>query len=160
MAIALYLGGSVLILVGLIGAILPALPGIPLIYGGIWLIAAVDGYRHVGRWWLISIAAVGCVGLAMDLLAAALGAKRAGASRRAFWGAMIGTLIGLFFGIVGLLVGPFLGALIGELSSGSSVTRSAHIGLSSWIGPILGTLVKLVASFAMVAMLATAWLTS
>jgi uncharacterized protein YqgC (DUF456 family) len=160
MAIALYLGGSVLILVGLIGAILPALPGIPLIYGGIWLIAAVDGYRHVGRWWLISIAAVGCVGLAMDLLAAALGAKRAGASRRAFWGAMIGTLIGLFFGIVGLLVGPFLGALIGELSSGSSVTRSAHIGLSSWIGLILGTLVKLVASFAMVAMLATAWLTS
>jgi uncharacterized protein YqgC (DUF456 family) len=157
MDIALYLGGSVLILVGLVGAILPAVPGIPLIFGGIWLIAAVDDYRHVGRWWLISIAVIGCVGLVMDLLAAALGAKRVGASRQAVIGALIGTLAGLFFGILGLLVGPFLGALAGELTSGSSLTRSTNVGLGTWVGLIFGTLVKLVASLTMVAMLATAW---
>jgi uncharacterized protein YqgC (DUF456 family) len=157
MDIALYLGASLLILAGLAGAILPALPGIPLIFAGIWLIAAVDGYRHLGRWWLISIAAIGCVGLATDLLAGALGAKRVGASRRAISGAVIGTLVGLFFGIFGLLIGPFLGALVGELASGSSVTRSADVGISTWIGLIFGTLVKLVASLTMVAMLAAAW---
>jgi uncharacterized protein len=157
MHIALYVGASILILTGLVCAVLPALPGIPLIFAGIWLVAAGDGYRHLGKWWLICIAATGCVGLATDLLAAALGAKRVGASGYAMWGTVIGTVVGLFFGLVGLFGGPFLGALVGELASGSSVARSADVGLGTWIGLIFGTLVKLVASFMMVAMLATAW---
>jgi uncharacterized protein YqgC (DUF456 family) len=160
MHVALYLGALVLILMGLVAAILPALPGIPLIFAGIWLIAAVDGFRHLGKWWLIGIAAIGCAGVVTDFLAAALGAKRMGASRQAILGAVIGTVIGLFFGIVGLFVGPFLGALAGELASGSSVTRAGDVGLSTWMGLIFGTLVKLVASLMMVAALATAWYTA
>jgi len=155
--IALYLGASVLILAGLVCAILPALPGIPLILAGIWVIAATDDYRHLGKWWLICIGATGCVGLTADFLAAALGAKRVGASSRAIWGAVIGTVVGLFFGLVGLFVGPFLGALLGELASGISVIRSANVGLSTWIGLIFGALVKLVTSLMMIAMLAAAW---
>jgi uncharacterized protein len=158
MVIALYLGALVLIVVGLVGAILPALPGIPLIFAGIWMIAAADGYRHLGKWWLISIAAVGCVGLASDLLGAAFGAKRVGASRLAIVGAIIGMVIGIFFGVIGLLVGPFLGALAGELASGKTLSRSAHVGVSTWIGLLFGALMKLVTSFMMIAMLATAWL--
>jgi RNA polymerase sigma factor (sigma-70 family) len=134
-----------------------ALPGIPLIFAGIRLVAAGDDYRHLGRWWLIAIGAIGCLGVAADLLAAALGAKRVNASKRAIWGAVIGTVVGLFFGIVGVLVGPFFGAVVGELASGSSVTRSADVGLGTWIGLIFGMLVKLIASFMMVAMLLTAW---
>ena len=154
---ALYLG-SALILGGLVCAVLPAFPGIPLIFVGIWLVAAGDDYRHLGKWWLIGIAAIGCVGWTTDFLAAALGAKRVGASSQAIWGVVLGTVVGLFFGVVGVLVGPFFGAVVGELASGSSVARSTHVGLSTWIGLIFGTLVKLIASFAMVAMLATAWL--
>lgn len=160
MDIALYLGAMVLIVVGLAGAILPALPGIPLIFAGIWLIAAADGFRHLGKWWLTCIAVIGCAGVATDFLAAALGAKRVGASRQAIWGAVVGTVIGLFFGIFGLFMGPFLGALAGELASGSSVTRAGDVGFGTWIGVILGTLVKLVASFMMIAALATAWYTA
>jgi len=160
MDIALYLGALALILAGLVCAILPALPGIPLIFAGIWLIAAVDGFRHLGKWWLLCIAAIGCVGVVTDLFAAVLGAKRVGASRQAISGAVIGTVIGLFFGIVGVIIGPFLGALAGELASGSSVVRAGDVGLGTWIGLILGTLVKLVASCMMVAALATAWLTA
>jgi uncharacterized protein len=156
---ALSLLALVLILSGLACALFPALPGIPLIFTGIWLIAAGDAYRHLGRWWLIGIAAVGCAGLTIDFLAAALGAKRVGASQLAVWGALIGTVVGLFFGLPGILLGPFLGAVLGELASGSSVTRSANVGMGTWIGLIFGTLVKLVTSFMMVAMLATAWLT-
>ena len=74
-----------LIAVGLAGAIVPTLPGIPLIFGGLWLIARVDHYHHLGRWWLVGIAGVGAVGMALDLLAGALGAKRVGASNQAVW---------------------------------------------------------------------------
>jgi uncharacterized protein len=135
---------AALMVVGLVGAIVPALPGIPLIFAGVWLIAGVDGYRHIGLGWLLGIAAVGAVGFVVDLLAGALGAKRMGASPQAAWGALIGTMIGLFFGIPGLLFGPFLGAVLGELSAGSSVLRSAHAGVSAWMGLIFGTIIKLV----------------
>jgi uncharacterized protein YqgC (DUF456 family) len=148
---------AAVIVVGLVGAIVPVLPGIPLIFAGIWIIAGVDGYRHLGLGWLLGIAAVGAVGLVVDLLAGALGAKRMGASSQAVWGALIGTVIGLFFGIPGLLIGPFLGAVLGELSAGNSVLRSAHAGLSAWVGLVFGTIIKLVASLMMVALFGAGW---
>jgi uncharacterized protein len=95
MNILLYVIAAVLIVVGLAGAIVPVLPGIPLIFGGIWLIASVDRYHHVGLGWLLGIASVGAVGLTLDLLAGALGAMRVGASKQAVWGALAGTVIGL-----------------------------------------------------------------
>jgi uncharacterized protein YqgC (DUF456 family) len=148
---------AAVIVVGLVGAIVPVLPGIPLIFAGIWLIAGVDGYRHLGLGWLLGIAAVGAVGLVVDLLAGALGAKRMGASPQAVWGALIGTLIGLFFGIPGLLIGPFVGAVLGELSAGNSVLRSAHAGVSAWVGLMFGTIIKLVSSLMMVALFGAGW---
>jgi uncharacterized protein len=132
-------------------------PGIPLIFGGIWLIAGVDHYRHLGLWWLLSIALLGLVGLLMDLVAGALGAKRVGASRRAIWGALLGTLIGIFFGIPGLVLGPFLGAVLGELADGNSVLRSAHVGVGTWIGLVFGAIIKLVVSMTMVSLFGAAW---
>jgi uncharacterized protein len=149
--------GAMVIVVGLIGAMVPVLPGIPLIFAGIWLIAGVDGYRHLGLGWLFGIAAVGAVGIAVDLLAGALGAKRMGASSQAVWGALVGTVIGLFFGIPGLLFGPFFGAVLGELSAGNSVLRSAHAGLGAWAGLIFGTIIKLVSSLMMVALFGAGW---
>jgi uncharacterized protein len=153
----LYVTAATLIVTGLVGAIVPALPGIPLIFGGIWLIAHVDQYRHLGLWWLVGIALVGAVGLTMDLVAGALGAKRVGASRRAVWGALLGTVVGLFFGLPGLLLGPFFGAVLGELAAGNSVLRSTHVGASASIGLIFGTLIKLVASLTMVALFGSGW---
>jgi uncharacterized protein YqgC (DUF456 family) len=154
---ALNIIGALLIAVGLVGAVVPLLPGIPLIFGGIWLIAAIDHYQHLGVGWLIAIAAVGAAGLLMDLIAGALGAKRVGASSRAVWGTLLGTVAGLFFGLPGLLLGPFAGALLGELAAGNSVLRSAHVGVSTWVGLIFGTLIKLVVSVMMVAMFGAAW---
>lgn len=150
MEIALYILAALLILGGLAGNILPALPGIPMIFGGIWLVAAVDSYERLGLWWLLIIGALGIVGIVMDFVAGALGAKRVGASKLALWGAAIGTIVGMFFGIAGLILGPFIGALIGELMSGNSVLRSAHVGVGTWIGLLFGTLVKLVISFVMI----------
>jgi uncharacterized protein YqgC (DUF456 family) len=155
---ALYLLAALLLIAGLAGSLLPALPGIPLIFGGIWLAAAVDGYRHLGVWWLTGLAVLGCVGVAVDFVAGTLGAKKVGASRQALWGAAIGTLAGLFFGLPGLLLGPFVGALLGELSAGNSVLRSAHVGVGTWLGLLFGTLIKLVVSCMMIGMFGLAML--
>jgi uncharacterized protein YqgC (DUF456 family) len=157
MHIFLNVFAAAIILVGLVGAIVPVLPGIPLIFAGIWLIAGVDGYRHLGLGWLLGIAAVAAVGLVVDLLGGALGAKRVGASPQAVWGALIGTVIGLFFGIPGLLLGPFFGAVLGELSAGNSVLRSAHAGISAWMGLMFGAIIKLVSSLMMVALFGAGW---
>jgi uncharacterized protein YqgC (DUF456 family) len=146
-----------LIALGLAGAIIPTVPGIPMIFIGIWLIAGIDHYHHLGYGWLICIAAVGAVGLTIDLLAGALGVKRVGASKQAVLGALFGTVVGLFFGLPGLLLGPFLGAVLGELAAGSGVLRSTNVGVSAWLGLIFGTIVKLVSSVMMVAILAAAW---
>jgi uncharacterized protein YqgC (DUF456 family) len=153
----LYLIAGCVIALGVAAALLPALPGIPLVFGGIWMIAAADRYQHLGLAWLLGIAFVGAIGLGLDLLAGAFGAKRAGASPRAIFGALLGTVVGLFFGLPGLLLGPFLGAVAGELSAGRSLQRSAHVGIGTWIGMIFGSIMKLVASVTMVAMLGAAW---
>jgi uncharacterized protein YqgC (DUF456 family) len=157
MNIPLYIAGAALMAVGLAGAIVPALPGIPLIMGGIWLIAGVDGYRHLGQGWLLSIGLVGAIGLTLDLLAGALGAKRAGASKQAVWGALAGTVIGLFLGLPGLLLGPFFGAVVGELTAGNSILRSTHVGVGAWLGLIFGTIIKLASSVMMVALFGAGW---
>ena len=152
--ITLYVLAALLMLVGLAGAVLPALPGIPLIFGGIWLAAAVDGYRHLGWWWLFGIALLGALGMTIDFVAGMLGAKRVGAGRQALWGAVLGTFVGMFFGVPGLLLGPFVGALLGELLAGQSVLRSTHVGVGTWLGLLFGTLAKLVVSFAMLGLFA------
>jgi uncharacterized protein len=156
--IALYILAALLIIGGLAGNILPALPGIPMIFGGIWLVAAVDRYRHLGTWWLVIIAILGAVGVLLDFVSASLGAKRVGASQRAIWGAGLGTVVGMFFGLAGLIAGPFVGALAGELASGNSVLRSAHVGLATWLGLLFGTFVKLVISFVMIGLFGFAML--
>ena len=157
MATALNILAIALILVGLACAILPVIPGIPIMFIGIWMLAAVDGYRHLGVGWLSGIGAIGVAGIVLDLLAGVLGAKRVNASRQALWGAFIGTLIGLFLGIPGLLLGPFLGAVLGELAAGNSALRSTEVGVGAWIGLIFGTLMKVVASVTMAALTAAGW---
>jgi uncharacterized protein YqgC (DUF456 family) len=156
--IVLYILAAVLVLAGLAGAILPVLPGVPLIFGGLWLAAWVDGYQHAGLWTLLAIAVLGALAMLLDFVAGMLGAKRVGASGAAVWGALLGTVVGIFFGLPGLLLGPFVGALAGELSSGGSVLRSAQVGVGTWIGLLLGTLAKLVLSFAMIGVFAFALL--
>jgi uncharacterized protein len=148
---------AALIVLGLASTLVPLVPGIPLIFGGIWLIAGVDHYHHVGLWWLLSIAAVGAVGLTIDLLAGALGVKRVAASPQAVSGALLGTVIGVFFGLPGVFLGPFLGAVLGELTAGSSVLRSTNVGVNAWLGLIFGAIVKLVSSLMMVALFGAAW---
>jgi hypothetical protein len=155
-----YVAAAALIVVGLAGTILPALPGVPFVFAGMWLTAWAEDYSEIGVWTVVVLGVLAGVAVLLDFVAGLLGARRVAASTAAMWGAMIGTVVGLFFGLPGLLLGPFLGAVVGELRSGGSVIRSTHVGVATWIGLLFGTLAKLALSFTMLGVFAGAWLIS
>ncbi|MEW6120181.1 MAG: DUF456 domain-containing protein [Pseudomonadota bacterium] len=148
--ILLWALAALLILTGFAGLILPVLPGIPLVFAGLVLLAWAENFAYVG--W-VTLAILGVLALAsygVDFLATALGAKKFGASPRAIWGAAIGTVVGLFFGLPGLVLGPFLGALIGEFSGKASFRSATHAGVGATLGLLFGALLKIALAFAMV----------
>ncbi len=153
----LLLLAALLVLVGLAGTLLPALPGAPLVFVGLLLAAWADGFAHVGAGTLVVLAALAVASLGVDLAATALGARRAGASPRAIAGAVLGTLVGLFFGIPGLLLGPFLGAALGEWTAHRELKRAGRVGLATWLGLLLGSAARLALACAMVGIFVAAW---
>jgi uncharacterized protein len=138
-----------LIVAGMAGAVVPALPGVPLVFGGMWLAAWADHFQHIGAVTLSVLGILAAMAMLIDFVAGVLGARRVGASGLALWGASIGTLVGLFFGLVGLLFGPFAGALAGELLAGSKVNKATKVGIATWLGLLFGTLAKLALCFTM-----------
>jgi uncharacterized protein YqgC (DUF456 family) len=157
-----YLMAAVMVLVGLAGTVLPALPGLPLVFAGMLLAAWAGHFERVGALTLVFLGILTLLSLAVDFWAAAQGAKRVGASTQAIWGAMLGTFAGLFLGPLGLVFGPFLGALIGEVLhrrrlGGSDIGQAARIGLGTWLGIVFGVVLKLGLAFAMLGLFALAW---
>lgn len=134
---------ALLVAIGLAGTLLPALPGAPLVFAGLLLGAWIDGFAYVGRGTLILLGAITALTFAVDFAASALGARRAGAHRRAVVGAALGAGVGLFFGLPGIVLGPFLGAVAGELSVRGSLERAGRVGVATWLGMLLGGAVKL-----------------
>jgi len=151
MTILLWTLGIALVGVGLVGVVLPALPGTILIVAGLLVAAWADGFTRVGVWTLVLIAVIGAVSYGVDFVAAALGAKKLGASPRAVVGAGLGTLLGLFFGLPGLIFGPLIGAVLGELSAHRDLKRAGKAGMAAWIGFAIGTAVKIAMAMSMIA---------
>jgi len=139
-----------IIVVGVVGTVLPAVPGAVLVFGGIALAAWIDDFTRVPVWVLAIVAVLTVMAWVVDLLAAALGAKRVGASKLAIVGAAIGTVVGAFTGLWGLLFMPLIGAAIGEFVAQRDLRRAGKVGLATWIGLLLGTAAKVAIVFAMV----------
>lgn len=157
-----YLLAAILVLVGIAGTVLPALPGIPLVFAGMLLAAWAGDFEQVGGVTMAILGLLAVLSFAIDLLATAMGAKRVGASRLALLGAVIGTFAGLALGIVGVFIGPFVGALLGELAHRRSLGRedvghATRVGAGTWVGIIVGTVLKLGLAFAMLGLFAFAW---
>lgn len=141
---------GLIVIAGLAGTVIPALPGVPMVFLGLFIGAWIGHFDSVG-WITIGVLAVlAIIAWIIDFLASAAGARYLGASSRAFWGATIGAVIGIFFGIAGMLLGPFIGAVLGELSGGSNVVQSGRAGVGAWIGMVLATAVKLALAFLMI----------
>ena len=151
MTILLWLAAAALILIGLAGTILPALPGVVFVFAGIALGAWIDDFAHVPVWLVVVCAVLTVIAWAVDYFAAAAGAKRAGASRLAIVGAMIGTVAGVFTGFVGLLFPRSARhAALGEYVAQRDALIAGKVGVATWLGLLIGTAVKVAIAFAMV----------
>jgi uncharacterized protein len=147
----------ILVLVGIAGVILPALPGLPLVFAGMLLAAWAGDFQQIGWVTLVILGLLTLLSVGVDFFATLVGAKRVGASKKALLGAVLGTFAGLFFGPIGLFAGPFVGALLGELWHGREIGQAAKVGLGTWLGILLGTVLKLGLAFAMLGLFAFAW---
>jgi len=148
---------AVLVLAGLAGAVLPALPGVPLVFAGLLAAAWADDFARVGVLTLVVLGLLTLLSFVIDFAATLLGAKRVGATRLAIVGAALGTVAGVFLGIPGLILGPFVGAVIGELLSHGEMQKAAKAGIATWMGLLFGTLAKLALVFTMLGVFAAAY---
>lgn len=148
--VLLWTGAGVLTLLGLVGLVLPALPGAPLLFVGLLLAAWAEDFVYVGPGTLAILAVMVVLTYLVEFAASAIGAKRFGASGRAMTGALLGGIVGIFFGIPGMLLGPFAGAVIGELSLQRSLRAAGWSGLGASLGMALGMAAKLAFGVGMV----------
>ncbi len=143
----------ILIIAGLLGVILPGLPGIPLILGGMVLYAFQTGFQSITTEFLLIMALLTLAGTAADYLSGIIGAKRSGASRLGVWGAFLGGLAGLILlPGWGIFIGPLVGAILGEMMSGKTKESATRVGLGTFIGIMTGTLLKLIIGTTMIVM--------
>ncbi|MDH5540638.1 MAG: DUF456 domain-containing protein [Rhizobacter sp.] len=167
-----WIAATALIIVGVIGTVLPMLPGTLLVLGGIVLGAWIDGFVRVSGATVAFIALLAVLAWVTDYVAALLGAKKAGASPLALVGAAVGTVLGILMGLVGLLFMPLLGAMAGEYwtqhklmgrgATGAQTRiagrKATKVGIATWIGLLLGTVVKLALTFLMIGVFVVALL--
>ena len=146
--------------VGVMGNVIPGIPGTPLILAGaVGHQLYFAGQGGVGWWWVAALAALGLVALGLDYLATLIGAKKLGATWKGMLGALLGIIVGLFvFPPVGLIIGPFIGAMGFEWAFGREARESAKAGVGAVLGMALGVVGKLVCSVVMFALFAfKAW---
>lgn len=142
MEIALYIISGLLIVTGLVGCILPALPGLPLAYAGILALHFTERVQFTtGE--LIFLTSIMIVAQVLDYILPAWLTKKVGGSRLGTVGSIVGLIVGLFFPPFGLILGPFLGAIIGELMNGEGTKTALKSGMGSFIGFILTTGLKM-----------------
>lgn len=146
-----------LVVIGLAGALLPALPGTPVILAGLVLMAWLNDFIRVGFSTLAALTALTLLSVVIDFLATAEGARRFGAGRAAILGATLGLLVGIFFGLPGMLLGPFVGAVVGHRLGEAELDASVRAGVGASIGVLVGTVAKVVISVVMLVWFALAW---
>jgi uncharacterized protein YqgC (DUF456 family) len=140
----------ILVVIGLAGVVLPAIPGAPLVFAGLFIAAWSEDFAYVGVWTIVLLGVLAALSYGVDLWATMFGVKRFGASRRAVIGAAIGAIVGLFLGLAGVLFGPFIGAVAGELLARRGLQAATRAGVGATIGLVLGAALKIALAFAMI----------
>lgn len=146
-----WLFAIVLFAVGLIGTVVPILPGTTIILAGAvihrMMLGAEKsiGWPTIGILVLLTLATYG-----LDFLGSYFGAKCFGATKWGTFGAIVGALGGLFFGIIGLFAGPVIGAIVGEFIAGKKMIAAGKAGWGSLLGNLGGMIGKLLIALAMI----------
>ncbi|MBW2434613.1 MAG: DUF456 domain-containing protein [Deltaproteobacteria bacterium] len=144
MTVLLIIIGFILALAGMVGCILPILPGPLLSFCALMLLSWINNWQIFSQTFLLVMGVVTVLLMLLEYVAPALGAKRYGASKRGLWGSAIGMIIGIFFiPPWGMIVGAFIGALAGELAAGKSSRNALRAGWGILIGNVMVVGLKL-----------------
>lgn len=146
----LWLIGVILAVSGMAGLLLPVIPGAPLLFLGLLFGAWAEGFRYVGVWTLLLLAAMAVLTYVVEFVASVLGVKKYGGSKRAMIGAALGGVAGLFLGIPGILLGPIAGAVLGELSLQRNLDQASRAGFGTVVGLAIGVAGKLTIGITMI----------
>jgi len=143
--IVLLILSILLVISGMIGCILPVLPGPPLSFIGMLLLhfTKYADFNNSILWVFGSLTILVTV---IDYIIPIWGTKKFGGSKRGIIGASLGLLIGLFIGPIGIIFGPFLGALIAELTGGKETEKAFKAAFGAFVGILVGTIFKLIVS--------------
>jgi uncharacterized protein YqgC (DUF456 family) len=146
---ALIVCGGICMVIGIIGCLMPALPGPPLSYAGLILLQLTSIHPFSTRF-LIIYGILTALALVIDYLIPIYGTKKLQGTTYGIWGSAIGLIIGiLFFSPLVIIIGPLLGAFLGELVAGKDIKRAMKSSLGSLIGFLASTAIKLVLSITM-----------
>lgn len=135
---------------GLVGCVVPGLPGTPLVLGAAVLHRIYFGASSVGNAALALLVGLALLALLLDYLASVLGARALGATWRGMVGAIAGLACGLLAGPVGVVIGPFLGATGLEMLSGRDIKQASRAGLGAFLGLLVGGMGKIACCVAMI----------
>ncbi len=136
----------VLAVVGVIGCVVPVIPGVVLAWAGLWMARMCDGSTVTTAQLLVWLAITVAV-TAADYVLPGWMVRRFGGSRAGSIGATVGVIAGMFFGPAGILLGPFAGAVAGEyLNDSRDLGRAVRVGMGSFVAFVVGTGMKLVAA--------------
>ena len=141
----LLLAGFFCMLFGILGSLLPALPGLPVSWLGLLLLYFIPEIPV--NYWVLGVTLLVVVVISiLDYVFPGKGTKYFGGSKYGVWGTNIGLVIGLFFPPLGFVIGPFLGALLGELIYANDGNRALKAALGSFLGLLASTFIKVVVS--------------
>lgn len=146
--IAILIAGLIINGLGIVGCVVPALPGPLISWLSLFLFFLLPEHE-IGVWTLVITGALMAIVTALDYIVPVLGAKQFGSSKEGVWGGMIGIVVGLFFfPPIGIILGPLVGTIIGDMLAGGTFTKALNSGVGSLIGFIVGTGIKLLFSIA------------
>lgn len=138
--------GFLMMLTGILGSILPVLPGTPISWLGLLLLVLTSAVPD--NWWFLGITlAVALIVFALDYIIPVVGTRRFGGSRAGMIGTTIGLLVAIVFpvlGIFGIIVWPFIGALVGEIANRADQKKALRAAFGSFLGFLTGTFLKFV----------------
>ena len=149
--------GIIMLVVGIIGCLVPVLPGPALSYLGL-IMLHLSRFGHFSKSVLIALAAITIVVTILDYIVPIWGTRKFGGSKYGMRGATVGLVIGLFLGPVGIIVGPLIGAIVGELIFKDDMKYALKAGFGSLLGFLTGIGLKLAASFVMTFYFVKEWI--
>lgn len=152
--------GLILLIVGILGIVYPALPGLPVMFLGALSIAYAHEFIYMAWWSLGAVFLIAVVGSVLDYIAGTLGAKFTGASKQALLGSLIGAFVGGVLSLGGMwamiFLGPLLGAAIGEYMDKKDLLKAGKVGIGTFIGFIAGVVAKIGCALMIVLIVLTA----